>query len=478
MKFTVIQMNDTHAYLDLHQEMFWGSSDLMYKPSGGYARIATLAKEIRDENRDKVLLCDCGDTFHGTYPALATEGQALIPVLNALNVDAMTAHWEFAYGQKKFGSILSKLDYPMLAINVHDKETGKLVYSPYVVKELGGTRLGIIGLASNIVDKVMPPSYSEGLYFTLGVEELPPIIDTLHEEEKAELIILVSHLGFPQDMKLLSEVKGVDICLSGHTHNRLYEPVLQGKTILIQSGCHGSFIGRLDIDVEGARIISYEHRLIEVEAGIKPDPEVDELVKHALEPYKDELSEVVGETATALNRGMIFEATMDNFLLQSLLSQTDAQVAFSNGWRYGAPVPIGNITLNDLYNIVPMNPPVSTVDLTGKEILLMIEDNLEKTFSSDPYQQMGGYVKRCLGLKAYIKLENPRGHRIQKLLIGNEEVQINRHYNTAFITEQAVPKECGQNRRNQSDKIIDAMLTYMAKYGPLNAESKDTFVVV
>ena len=326
MKFTVIQMNDTHAYLDLHQETFWGSSDLMYRPSGGYARIATLAKEIREENREKVLFCDCGDTFHGTYPAVATEGQALIPVLNALNVDAMTAHWEFAYGQKKFGAILSKLNYPMLAINVHDKETGKPVYPPYIVKELGGIRLGIIGLASNIVDKVMPSSYSEGLYFTLGLEELPPIIDTLRKEEKAELIILVSHLGFPQDMKLLSEVKGIDICLSGHTHNRLYKPVLQGKTILIQSGCHGSFIGRLDIEVEGARIVNYKHRLIEVEAGIKPNPEVDQLVKHALEPYMDKLSGVVGETATALNRGMIFESTMDNFLLQSLLSQTEARL--------------------------------------------------------------------------------------------------------------------------------------------------------
>ena len=146
-------------------------------------------------------------------------------------------------------------------------------------------------------------------------------------------------------------------------------------------------------------------------------------MKHSLEPYMDKLSEVVGETATALNRGTIFGSTMDNFLLQSLISQTDAQVAFSNGWRYGAPVPPGNITLNDLYNIVPMNPPISTVELTGEEILLMLEANLERTFSSDPYQQMGGYVKRYLGLKAYIKLENTSGYRKQKLFMGNEEVQ-------------------------------------------------------
>lgn len=107
---------------------------------------------------------------------------------------------------------------------------------------------------------------------------------------------------------------------------------------------------------------------------------------------------------------------MDNFLLQSLLESTGAQLAFSNGWRYGAPIVPGQITLNDLYNIIPMNPPVSTVELTGEEIKAMLEENLERTFSCDPYEQMGGSVKRCLGLNVYFKIENPSGNRIQKSL--------------------------------------------------------------
>src|ERR1035437_4286411 len=106
---------------------------------------------------------------------------------------------------------------------------------------MNGLRIGIIGIASNIVDKTMPPTYSEGIVFTLGKDELRPIIDILCTQEKADLIILLSHLGFPQDMRLLSEVQGIDICLSGHTHNRLHKAVISGKTIVIQSGCHGSF---------------------------------------------------------------------------------------------------------------------------------------------------------------------------------------------------------------------------------------------
>lgn len=121
-------------------------------------------------------------------------------------------------------------------------------------------------IASNIVDKTMPASYSEGIYFTLSKSELPPIIDKLRTQEKVGLIVLVSHLGFPQEMKLLSEVHGIDVCLSGHSHNRLYKPVLNGKTIVIQSGCHGSFLGRLDLEV-GVRKESDEHYLLEYKRG-------------------------------------------------------------------------------------------------------------------------------------------------------------------------------------------------------------------
>jgi 2',3'-cyclic-nucleotide 2'-phosphodiesterase (5'-nucleotidase family) len=475
---TIIQLNDSHAYFDLHLEMFWQGDHAVYRPVGGYARIATIVKQIRAESQGRILFCDCGDTLHGTYPALNTQGQVLIPILNSLGLDAMTAHWEFAYGPKVFQQRVAELNYPMLANNVYDKETKKQVYRSYAVKEIDGLRIGLVGIASNIVDKTMPPSYSEGIYFTLGKDELPPIVDILRTQEKVALIVLVSHLGFPQDIKLLSEVHGIDICLSGHTHNRLYKPVLNGKTIVIQSGCHGSFLGRLDLEMDGGQIVDYRHRLIEVEAAIQPDPTVDELIRQALAPYKNDLSEVVGETATALNRGTTLEATMDNFLLQALLENTGAQLAFSNGWRYGAPIVPGKITLNDLYNIIPMNPPVSTVELTGEEIKEMLEENLERTFSCDPYQQMGGYVKRCLGLNVYFKVENPPGHHIQKLFAGKEEIQPGQYYTAAFVTPQGVPQKYGRNRENRSERIIDALQTYLVAHRPLYAELKSTFVAV
>ena len=475
---TVLQLNDSHAYCDLHQELFWQGRQAVYHPAGGYARIAALVKQVRAANQKRVLFCDCGDTLQGTYPAQTTQGQAMVPVLNSLGLDAMTAHWEFAYGPATFAQRAAELSYPVLAINVYHQATKERLFPPYSVKEIGALRIGLVGIASNIVGMTMPPSFSEGLEFTLGREELPPIIDVLRTQEKVDLIVLISHLGFSQDSKLLSEVEGIDVCLSGHTHNRLYKPALQGKTLIIQSGCHGSFLGRLDLEINRGRVVDYRHQLIEVEANIHPDPAVDDLVCHALAPYNEELSTVVGATATALNRGTTLETTMDNFLLQALLEQTGVQLAFSNGWRFGAPIIRGPVTLNDLYNIIPMNPPISTVELTGEEVVTMLEENLERTFARDPYDQMGGYVKRALGLNAYIKIDNPPGQRIQQVFVGDEPLQLGRSYAAAFVTEQGVAPKYGHQRETHSERAIDAMRAYLEKHRPLQAELRGTFVAV
>jgi sulfur-oxidizing protein SoxB len=307
----------------------------------------------------------------------------------------MTAHREFAYGPEQFRSLSRELKYPVLAINCYEKDTGERAFAPYTILERGGILVGVIGIASNIVDKVMPDHFSQGLRFTLGREELAGCIRQL-QQERVDLIIVVSHLGFPQDMLLAAEVQGADIWPSGHTHNRLGRPAYINGAALIQSGCHGSFLGRIDLEIESGKVRVLRHQLLPVSEDVTPHPEVEELVNRQMQPYREFLQREVGCTKTALSRSTVLEATMDNFLCHSLLDLTGAEVAFSNGWRFGAPVPAGTVTANDLYNIIPMNPPVSQAKLTGREIWAMMEENLERTFSANPYQQMGGYVKRCM----------------------------------------------------------------------------------
>jgi 2',3'-cyclic-nucleotide 2'-phosphodiesterase (5'-nucleotidase family) len=475
---TLVQMNDSHAYLDLHPELFRARGQTVYRPAGGYARIATLLKQIRQDAPGRVLFLDGGDTFHGTYPAVQTQGRALVPILSALAPAAMTAHWEFAYTPTGFQSLLADLPYPMLALNVYRKTDDRLLFDPYRVFEVGGLRVGVIGIASNIVDKTMPPHFSQGVYFTNGRAELPGAIAALRQQEHVDLVVLLSHLGFPQDVQLVAEVPGVDVDLSAHTHHRLEHAFRQGDTLVTQSGSHGAFLTRLDLEIEGGRVVDYTHRLIEVSESIAPDSEVADLVAAALEPFRAELDEVVGETRRPLDRGRSLEATLDNLLLDAIQTRTGAQLAFSNGWRYGAPIVPGPIRLNDLYNLAPMNPPVSTVTLRGAELRAMLEENLEHTFSRDPFQQMGGYLKRAAGLKVYFKIENPPLARIVKLFVGTEEVRPDGVYSAAFVTEQGVPAKYGQHRAQLDEKLIPTLRAYLAQTGPLTIGRREPFVAV
>nr|WP_303715755.1 bifunctional metallophosphatase/5'-nucleotidase [Methanoculleus marisnigri] len=474
---TLLQMNDSHGYLEPHQELFYAGGGPGYRTAGGYARISAIFEEIRDAQPNRVLAFDCGDTIHGTYPAVQSEGEALVPVLNALGFDAMTAHWEFAYGPEQFRKVAGRLDYPVLAVNCYDDATGNLVFPPYTVCETEGLQVGVIGIAATIVDKVMPKSFSTGLRFSLGNAELPGQIAHLRDDEGVDLVVVISHLGFPQEVKLAREVDGIDVLLSGHTHNRLFEPAVVNDTVIIQSGCHGSFIGRLDLTVENRRVKHFDHDLIVVGEEIRPDPGVEEMVGKVMDPHRERLSRVVGETRTGLNRNTVIEATMDNFLLQALIDATGAQMAFSNGWRYGAPVPPGPLTVNDLWNIIPVNPPVSTVEITGRELRAMMEENLERTFARNPYDQMGGYVKRCMGVTLYCKIENPPGLRIQEFFVGGRRLDPDAVYHAAFVTGQGVPPAYGKNRENLDIRAVEALERYLVR-GPVSADLRGSVTAI
>ncbi len=474
-QLTFLQINDLHGYVLPHCEMVREErGDWTFTELGGLARIAGLFETVRRERPGAVIALDNGDTFHGTHLAVASKGKALVPMLNALSLDAMAVHWEFAYGPDGVCDLAMLLDYPVLAINCHRQVDDQLLFPPYRIIERSGLRVAIIGLACPIVDKTMPASFSTGVYFTMGNRELPRWIKRVRKDEKADLVVVLSHLGFPQDVKLAGEIDGIDILVSGHTHNRMDEAIVVNGTVIFQSGCHGSFVGRLDIEVEEGKVAGHRHQLIPVDASIAEQPDVAGLVACALETEPSALGETVGQVTVALHRYAMLSSPMDDVLLEAIAEAAGTQIAFSNGWRYGAPIPPGPVTLNDLWNIIPTNPPVSIVDITGAEILEMLEANLERTFAADPYEQMGGYVKRMRGLTMYFKAENPAGHRIDRLFAERKRVDRAKTYTVAFVTAQGVPQKFGRNRRNLDLHAIDAMRALFERKGTVTPEPAQT----
>lgn len=261
-------------------------------------------------------------------------------------------------------------------------------------------------------------------------------------------------------------MQGIDVILSSHTHNRLARPVIVGKTIIIQSGFSGSFLGRLDIEVRHGHVEDYQHRLIRVDEAIEPDAGVQRVIDQQLAPYRDQLNEVVGQTATPLHRMTVLESTMDNLITEAYLETTGADIAFSHGWRYGPPVPTGDVTVGNLWEIIPTNPEIMTVELTGEQVLQRLEANLESVFAGDTFKQKGGYVMRTSGLSAIVRLNNPKGTRVEHLDIAGAEMEPDRLYTLAVGGEQALQ---GAEGKPTGVKAIDALRNYFRKHSPVDA---------
>ena len=459
-KLTILQINDTHSYLELHNEHFYGPDGIEVRPAGGYARLKSLVDNIRQEQAN-VLLFDNGDTIHGTYDAVQSKGWHMVPILKEMAFDAMTFHWDSAYTPANLKEIAEAVGYPVLALNVYDKETKQRAFPPYLITETAGIKVAVLGLAANFIDQMMPKPFHEGVYFTPGHEELPDLIEEVRMQG-ADLVILLSHNGFNQDIQLLKDVPGIDICLSSHTHNRIHEPVEVGHAVVIQSGSHGSFLGRIDIEFDEV-VVGYKHELIEITPDIAPDESMTQLVDQALSPNRDKLAEEVGCTDSLLHRATSLNATMDDLLLEAMLQASGAEIAFSNGWRYGVPIPPGKITLGELYQIVPMDPPLRRTTMTGQEIKDMIEANLEATYSCNPHDQKGGYVKRMRGLRVYIKIENPCQLRVQEIKVGNESLVPEKTYDVVYVTKQGVPfDKYGTDHRDMEITAVEAMRQLLA----------------
>ncbi|MBB5439186.1 5'-nucleotidase [Pedobacter sp. AK017] len=475
MKLSIGYLNDVHGYLEPHPELFFEGKEKLIRTAGGYARIMTLVKQMKAEN-PHTLVFDGGDTFHGTLPLIQSKGEAIMPLLKAFGFSAMVGHWDFAYGAEQLLKLQAGMGYPVLGINVYKKDAG-LLLDPYRIIETGGLKIGVIGICSNIIDKTMPKEFSDGITVTDGMKELPDATQVV-KKEGADLIILLSHNGYPQDIKMLSEIPGIDVCLSAHTHNRLFEPTLVGESIIIQCGCHGAFLGKLDLFIDKGKISDYKYQLVPVTDAIEEDMQTKEMIEEIMKPYQHLKGEIVGETTGLLHRYNTLGSSMDDLLLRSICGAAKTSVAFSNGWRYGIPVAPGKLTNWDLYNIVPMNPPVSVVELTGSEIIKMLEENLERTFSSEPMLQMGGYVKRAVGLHVYLRIENPKGHRIQQVFIGDQALDKQQTYKVAFITSQGVPENIGHNRRDLDIDVIKAVTDYLQQHHPYRPHKEASFTLV
>ena len=391
-----------------------------YGRVGGLDRMATVINSIRADRPDAILL-DGGDTWHGSYTCLKTQGQDMVNVMNALKPDAMTFHWEFTLGSDRINKITEELPFAALGQNIFDAEWDEPseMFPPYKIFERGGAKIAVIGQAFPYIPIANPgwmfPEYS----FGIRDENMAAMVAEVRAAG-AGCVVLLSHNGFDVDKKMASIVPGIDVILSGHTHDALPDPYVVGETIVIASGSNGKFVSRVDLDIRDARIMGYRTKLIPIFSDvIEPDKEVSALIDQQRAPYQAELSEVIGQTDSLLYRRGNFNGTWDDLICDALLSERDAEIALSPGVRWGpSMLPGQDITREDIYNVTSMTyGEAYRSEMTGHMLNVILEDVADNIFNPDPYYQQGGDMVRTGGLGYTIDVTKPQGERISNLTL-------------------------------------------------------------
>lgn len=391
-----------------------------YGKVGGLDRVSTVINSIRAARPDALLL-DGGDTWHGSYTCFHTEGQDMVNVMNALKPDAMTFHWEFTLGSDRVRDIVQDLPFAALGANIYDAEWDEPAedFAPYKFFVRGGVKIAVIGQAFPYMPIANPgwmfPEYS----FGIRTERMQEVVDEVRGQG-AELVVLLSHNGFDVDKKMAGLVKGIDVVLSGHTHDALPEPVLVGETIIVASGSNGKFVSRVDLDVRDGRMMGFRHKLIPIFADvIEPDKAVTAVIDEQRAPYEAEMSEVIGETDGVLYRRGNFNGTWDDLICDALLSEREADIAMSPGVRWGPSLMPGDkITREDIFNATSMTyPNAYRSEMTGEFIKTIMEDVADNIFNPDPYYQQGGDMVRLGGLGYRIDVTKPQGARISDITL-------------------------------------------------------------
>ncbi|MBO6885316.1 MAG: thiosulfohydrolase SoxB [Marivita sp.] len=446
-----------------------------YGRVGGLDRVATVVNAIRADRPDALLL-DGGDTWHGSYTCYHTEGQDMVNVMNQLRPDAMTFHWEFTLGSARVQEIVEGLPFAALGQNIFDAEWDEPaeLFPPYQFFERGGVKIAVIGQAFPYMPIANPgwmfPEYS----FGIRDENMQAMVDEVRAQG-AECVVCLSHNGFDVDKSMASKVTGIDVILSGHTHDALPEPVLVGETIIIASGSNGKFVSRVDLDIQNGRMMGFRHKLIPIFSDvITPDPEMTALIDEQRAPYKAELEEVIGQTDSLLYRRGNFNGTWDDLICEALLSEREADIAMSPGVRWGPSlIPGDNITREDIWNVTSMTyGKAYRSEMTGEFIKIILEDVADNIFNPDPYYQQGGDMVRIGGMGYRIDVQKPQGERITDMVLLKTGEAIDPAKNYVVAGWASV------NEGTEGPQIWDVVEAHIKKLGTVTVQPNNSVTVV
>ncbi|CAM2976749.1 5'-nucleotidase C-terminal domain-containing protein [Paenibacillus sediminis] len=461
---TILHTNDMHA------------RSKEASPEMGFAKLAGIIQDYRGKNANTLLL-DAGDAVHGTTFATLVEGESVVKVMNEMGYDAIApGNHEFNYGYKRLVELSKMLSFPMISANVRTKD-GNTLFEPYIIKEVGGVKFGILGLTTPETTYKTNPKNVEDLTFTDPSEEAKAIVSKLRGQ--VDVVIALAHLGMDASskdtsLKLAKDVPGIDIIVDGHSHTVLQNGLSADHgTLIASAGEYTKYIGVIDLWVDKAKMTKKEATLIDEKeaANIKPDAKIAELVDSISKSQEPLLSEVVGETAVKLEgtRELVRagETNLGNLITDALRDISGADVALTNGGGIRASIDTGTVTKGDIITVLPFGNQIVTLKVSGADLLAALENG-----ASDYPNPKGGFA-HVSGMTYKIDASKPKGSRVHSVLVGGKVLDVKATYLLAtndFIAAggDEYTMFTKYTQAGLFGSMDEAVIAYMKKLGKVN----------
>ena len=426
---------EAHAFTCLDFE----AAARTYGKVGGFAHLATLVQRLK-AGRPGALLLDGGDTWQGSATSLWTRGQDMIDACKLLGVDVMTAHWEMTYGA---GRVLEVIEKDLagrtafVAQNIATADFGDPVFPAYVMREMNGVPVAIVGQAFPYTPIAHPRHFVADWTFGIQDVRMQACVDEVRAKG-AQAVVVLSHNGMDVDLKMARRVRGIDAILGGHTHDGVPAPTIVanagGPTLVTNAGSHGKFLAVLDFDVRAGKVADFRYKLLPVFAQLLPaDPAMTVHIDTVRKPFESRLAEKLAVSETLLYRRGNFNGSFDQLICDALLEVRGAQIALSPGFRWGPTLLPGQpILMEDVMDQTAITYPFTTLtEMSGATIKSILEDVADNLFNPDPYLQQGGDMVRIGGLTYAIEPAATVGRRISDMRLDGRPIDAERTYKVA-----------------------------------------------
>lgn len=410
----ILYLNDFHGFAEPHQPM--GSEAKV----GGIAYLAAAVHELRREKPS--LLLAAGDMIRGHHWANLFQGSSVIAVLNAMQCDAMVVgNHEFDYGLRVLQQRISEAKFPVLGANVE----GFPALKPYVIKEIHGLKVGILGVVTDDTPTLTHPRNTAGLKFIPPATALAKYLPEL--QGRVDLIIVLSHLGHKDDRALAEKVPGIDVMVGGHSHTRVLQPVMVGHTLVVQAWEHGKALGVLDLEGQDRKIVKFHGYLQDIKPLTgREDGQIQKMVVGYSQQVDALLNQTIGEAAVNLdgsrNQVRTRETNLGNLLADIMKERAGADAAIVNGGEIRAGIRPGNITKRDVYAAIPFDNYLVAVKITGQQVREALENGVSIV------ETAGGRFPQVSGLTFTYRRRAPAGSRVQEITIAGQLLQADKEY--------------------------------------------------